>query len=113
MDRDPPAEVQRILRREVNLGCPVPDCGEPFLSWHHFDPPWHVREHHDPVGMIALCVKHHKMADANVFSPEQLRAFKQSPNETSVIATKFEWMGTQAIIRLGGCYALDWCQLQN
>jgi hypothetical protein len=36
------------LRREVNLGCPVAGCGSPFLTWHHFDPPWKLEHHHRP-----------------------------------------------------------------
>ena len=44
----------RTLRREVGFGCPV--CRSPFLTWHHFDPPYHVEEHWRHEGMIALCL---------------------------------------------------------
>src|SRR5918912_315690 len=36
VNRTPPAAVRRELRREVGFGCPVPDCGNPYLYWHHF-----------------------------------------------------------------------------
>ncbi len=111
MNRTPPAAVRRELRQEVNYGCPVPGCGEPFLSWHHFAPPWHIREHHDPAGMIALCWKHHKVADQGVFSEEELRRFKTHPNDTSAIASRFDWLARRLVIRLGGCYAVDSCQV--
>ncbi|HEY5431250.1 MAG TPA: hypothetical protein VIK04_19190 [Solirubrobacteraceae bacterium] len=77
MDRTaPPSTVRRELRREIGFCCPVEGCRSPYLTWHHFDPPWHVRQHHDPAGMVALCLQHHKEADAGAFTPEQLRAFK-------------------------------------
>jgi hypothetical protein len=53
--RTPPIAVRRKLRQEVGFACPVPDCGSPYLTWHHFDPPWHVTPQHEPAGMIALC----------------------------------------------------------
>lgn len=111
MKRDIPSEVKRILRSEVNYGCPVPSCGSPLLTWHHFDPPWHIKPHHNPEGMIALCTTHHPMADAGTFSVEQLRQFKQNPNALDTIKNKFEWYPEKCLIRLGGCYAYDWCRI--
>jgi hypothetical protein len=35
-----PEEVRRMLREQVNFGCPVSDCGHPYLMDHHFDPNW-------------------------------------------------------------------------
>jgi hypothetical protein len=110
MDRIPPLDVQRTLRREVNFGCPVPGCAEPFLSWHHFDPHWHVRQHHDPQGMIALCWKHHRMAE-KVFTSAQLRHFKSNPNQLDEVTGRFEWLGSEPLIRIGGCYAPGWCRI--
>jgi len=43
----------------------------------HFDPPWREREHHDPAGMIALCLQHHKEADAGTFTEAQLKQLKK------------------------------------
>lgn len=111
MNRDIPNSVKKVLRQEVNYGCPVPDCGSPLLTWHHFDPPWHIQNHHNPEGMIALCTKHHPMADAGTFSNEQLHSFKKSPNSLDSIKNKFEWYPQNCLIRLGGCYAFDWCRV--
>lgn len=111
MRRDPSTKVKIILRQEINYGCPIPGCGNPFLTWHHFDPPWSVKEHHDPKGMIALCTQHHPMADEGTFSNDQLRQFKTNPNPIEYIRGKFEWMSENCIIRLGGCYARDWCRI--
>lgn len=72
-----PEEVKRQLRREVGFGCPL--CRKPFLSWHHFDPPYHVEAHNRPEGMIALCLEHFAEADQGLFSPEELRRLKVSP----------------------------------
>lgn len=102
--REPPAEVKRSLREEVGFGCPVPDCREPFLTWHHFAPPWHVRQHHEPQGTIALCTKHHAMADGGVFDKAQLRAFKNASHSVEDVKAKFEWARPKQLIRLGGFY---------
>ena len=80
MDRTPPMEVRKLLRREVGFGCPVLNCGNPYLSWHHFGPPWREKQHHDPNGMIALCVEHHAKADAGTYTKEQLHSYKQQAN---------------------------------
>lgn len=109
MNRTPPDDVKRALRQEVNYGCPVQGCGEPFLEWHHFDPPWNEKEHHDPEGMIALCPKHHRQADGNVFSKEQLKEMKKNPNLKNWIIEKFPWLCKSCLIRLGGTYSVDEC----
>jgi len=111
MNRNPPVAVKKTLRKEVNFGCPVPNCGCPLLTWHHFDPPWHIQNHHNPDGMIALCTSHHPMADAETFSKDQLHSFKKSPNILESIKNKFEWYPERSLIRLGGCYACDWCRI--
>src|SRR5215211_7582447 len=76
VNRTPPIEVRRELRREVGFGCPVDGCGSPYLTWHHFDPPWKERQHHDVVGMVALCREHHDKADVGAFTRQQLRQLK-------------------------------------
>lgn len=104
MRRDPPEGVKRALREEAGFGCPVPGCREPFLTWHHFDPPWHEQHHHNSHGMIALCTKHHAMADGGVFSKQQLRKFKSSPQSVVEVRAKFEWARPKQLVRLGGFY---------
>ncbi len=74
-----PLAVRRELRREVHFGCPVPGCGSPYLTYHHFDPPWHVEPHHDPRKMIALCWRHHQTAEGGAYTVEQLRHLKGQP----------------------------------
>lgn len=102
MDRTPPIEVIRALRREVGFACPVEACGSPYLSWHHFDPPWRVREHHDPDGMIALCMEHHRHADAGLFTTAQLREMKAAHAERDQIAERFPWMRERLLTVVGG-----------
>lgn len=104
INRTPPEEVKRILREEVGFGCPVSDCRLPFLTWHHFDPPWAERHHHEPDGMVALCLQHHAMADRGVFSKAQLRTFKASPHSVEEVRAKFEWARPKQLVRLGGFY---------
>jgi len=90
MDRTPPAEVRRVLRQEVGFCCPIDGCGSPYLSWHHFDPPWREREHHDPAGMIALCLQHHKEADAGTFTEAQLKQLKKT-SASREVKGRFNW----------------------
>jgi hypothetical protein len=100
VNRIPPVEARRELRREVGFGCPVDDCGNPYLEWHHFDPPWSEREHHDPAGMVALCGEHHKKADAGAYTAEQMRAFKG--NRAALVGGRFDWMRNDLLVVVGG-----------
>src|SRR6266480_3320155 len=105
MRRTPPVDIQRTLRQEVAYGCPVNGCRQPFLTWHHFDPPWRIRQHHEPNGMIALCRQHHGFADAGGFSKEELRALKMRNYSTDSVIANFPWAKNALLIRLGGCYS--------
>lgn len=99
VNRKPPKEVRRELRREVNFKCPI--CGSPFLTWHHFDPPWKEREHHNPDGMIALCAECHGFADQGKYTKTQLRELKRNPNPS---LRKFGWQRNELVIFAGGFY---------
>ena len=105
MRRTPPESVQRELRREVGYGCPVDGCRQPFLTWHHFDPPWGIRPHHEQQGMIALCRQHHDFADAGGFSNDELRSLKTKDNSIDSVKANFPWAKMAMLIRLGGCYS--------
>ena len=105
LSRNPPDHVKRQLRREVGLGCPVPDCRKPFLSFHHFDPPWAKEHHHRPEGMVALCVEHHDAADGGAFEKSYLRALKVSGCPAADVSARFAWARSKQLIRLGGYYS--------
>jgi hypothetical protein len=100
--RTPPIAVRRELRQEVGFACPVSGCGSPYLTWHHFDPPWHETPQHEPAGMVALCLEHHKRADAGAFTPDQLREMKMQRAETTPIRGAFDWRREHLIVRAGG-----------
>ncbi len=103
MNRTPPAKVMQILRTEVGFGCPVPNCGNPYLEWHHFNPVWKDKEHHNPEGMIALCAEHHKKADVGGFTNEQLHKFKlQGKKSFEKIKGRFDWLRNKLIVVIGG-----------
>jgi hypothetical protein len=106
MNRTPPAEIRRALRAEVGFCCPVTDCGSPYLTWHHFDPPWSERHHHDADGMIALCLQHHEQADAGTFTEEQLRDLKTAGCHDAP-AGRFNWMRDELIGFIGGNFYVD------
>ena len=105
MNRNPPIHVVRELRNEVGFGCPVSDCSNPYLEWHHFDPPWHIENHHNPVGMIALCTHHHKKADGGAYTNDQLRAFKNNKAHAEKVKGQFDWLRNNLLAVVGGnCY---------
>ena len=84
MNRTPLAKIRRLLRREVGFGCLVEGCGSPYLTYHHFDPPWARRHHHELKGMLALCLQHHKEADAGAFTDSQLRQLKKRKSKSLI-----------------------------
>ena len=103
ISRTPPLEIRRQLRKEVGFGCPVPGCSNPYLMWHHFDPPWNEQQHHNPNGMIALCVEHHPKADAGAFTKEQLRELKvRAAREAHEIEGRFDWLRHNLLGIVGG-----------
>jgi len=107
VNRTPPIEVRRTLRREVGFGCPADGCGNRYLYWHHFDPPWSERQHHDPGGMIALCGKHHAKADAGAYTKEQLHQLKQTPFARGRgVAGRFDWLRHELLLVVGGSFYL-------
>lgn len=107
MDRKPPAEVIRALRKEVGFGCPVPGCANPYLEWHHFDPPFHIRNHHNLEGMIALCIEHHKKADGGAYTQEQLRELKRNKSQAEMIKGQFDWLRNDLMAVVGGNFYYD------
>lgn len=105
--RTPPKAIQRQLRREVHYGCPVEGCGSPYLSYHHFDPPYHVGRTHDPNGMIALCLAHHKQADGGAYTIEQLLEMKRHPylEMHGSLHGASPWRRRDVIFDCGGMFA--------
>lgn len=102
MERTPPQSVLEVLRREVNFGCPVQGCGEPYLTWHHFDPPWHVKQHHNPEGMIALCQTHHNLAEGGRWTKKQLKEMKRNPFvKGDSISNRFDYLRKKVVCSFG------------
>src|SRR5688500_18672588 len=103
--RDPGERIKRMLRTEVNFGCPVRSsqggCGSPLLVFHHFDPPWRGHHVHNPDGMIALCLEHHAQADAGLWTNEQLRNFKRNPYVDDAVRMPWPWTPESMVVRAG------------
>lgn len=102
ISRTQPKKIIEELLKEVNFGCPFPECGSPFLTIHHFDPKWSEKQHHDPDGMIALCPEHHNMADIGIYTKEQLRYFKKNSYIQDKIKVKWPWDPEKIVFRMGG-----------
>ena len=102
LGRTPPLEVRRHLRKEVNFGCPVDGCGMPYLTWHHFDPPWSEKEHHDPDGMTALCANHAALADGGAWTKGQIRQMKQNPFvRADQVLEQFRFLRSDVLCQIG------------
>jgi hypothetical protein len=100
--RDPYEWVKTALRQEVGFLCPVEGCGNPYLTWHHFDPPWRVEHHHRPAGMIALCRPHADKADNGSFTDEQLRELKRvGKSRAAEVRGRFDWMRQDLLAVVG------------
>jgi hypothetical protein len=106
--RTPPKAIWMALAEEVGFGCPVEGCGIPYLTWHHFDPPWKERQHHDPRGMIALCEPHHSAADVGAYTSEQLREMKaQGRDRARALEGRFEWRRRNLLAVVGGLFLYE------
>jgi len=102
MKRKPPSRVIKKLCKEVGFACPI--CGSPFLTWHHFDPPWRVKQHHNPAGMIALCPEHAAHADGGHWTITQLSQLKRPLNLDERITACWPWKPEKAVFLLGNSY---------
>lgn len=107
MNRSPDANVIKILRKESNFTCSIPGCEIPYLEFHHFDPPWHDRHHHEPEGMISLCPTHHRQADGGMWTMEQLREFKNKKEIDYTVSSKFDYLRHKFLLQAGGNYFLN------
>ncbi|MDX8447180.1 hypothetical protein [Mesorhizobium captivum] len=101
ISRTPPIEVRRRLRAEVGFGCPI--CGSPHLEYHHFNPTWAEKKHHEPQGMIALCAEHHAAADSGAFTVDQLVGLKRAIHTS--VKSSFQWRRKHTVFACGGTYA--------
>ena len=97
-----PKSVKEKLRSEVGFGCPVKDCGNPYLEYHHFDPPVHIKPHNNPKGMIALCAQHHKKADGGAYTTEQLHALKKDKANAALVKGNLDWLRKDLLAVVGG-----------
>jgi hypothetical protein len=100
LTRTPPADVRRQLRQEVGFGCPVENCGNPYLTYHHFDPPFSVEQHHDPNRMIALCWPHHNQVAA--WTVADFYEMKRNAPTRDFLRGRFEWMKHDVLTIAGG-----------
>lgn len=105
--RTPPAAVLSALREEVGFHCPADVggdiCGNPYLTWHHFDPPWRTENHHRPDGMIALCRVHADKADNGSYTDDQLRRLKtEGRGRGREVSGRFDWMRRDLLAIVGG-----------
>jgi hypothetical protein len=108
LSRTPPVDVRRQLRRESGFVCAHPDCDEPYLQYHHFDPQWHEEHHHRSEGMLALCPTHHDQADA--WDNNTLRRWKNLGPKSEAVRSKVQWTRDNTVFVVGGSIAIG-CEI--
>src|SRR3954454_125078 len=101
LSRTPPVAVRKRLRKEAAFHCAFTGCQRPYLTYHHFDPPWEKEKHHRPEGMIALCREHHDAADGGAFTNAQLHEMKEAA-KGQVVQGSILWRRETAVFHLGG-----------
>lgn len=100
--RRPSPGVLRALRREVAFCCPIRNCQLPYLEYHHFDPPFSERPHHNVEGMIALCPTHHRAADGKTYTKEDLKNLKASARDNvRAVRGDLEWRRRRLLTVVG------------
>lgn len=109
MNRYPPQNVIKILRNECIFMCSINGCDVPYLEYHHFDPPWHIENHHNTEGMIVLCPVHHRQADVGAWNIAQLHELKRANKEIdlSQVEGKFNYLRNKFLLKAGGIYAFN------
>jgi hypothetical protein len=98
-----PSSIRKYLRSEVEYGCPVLGCRNPFLEYHHFNPKYCDGQEHIKEGMIALCPNHHRMADHDRWTNEELINMKAASIREAVNGT-IDWALKDSVIIVGNNY---------
>jgi len=88
----------------VGFCCPIEGCRSPYLTYHHFDPSWADEAHHNPEGMIALCLQHHKEADVGTYTNSQFRDLKSAGRNCNPVSGSFNWKRENTLIITGSNY---------
>jgi hypothetical protein len=100
--RRPPTSVRRALCQEVGFRCPVEECGSPYLTFHHFDPPWRHKRHHDAAGMIALCSNHAAKADQHYYPDDYLQRLKREGlGRARSVEGEFDYLRRDLLVIVG------------
>lgn len=77
LQRNIPDSVARQIRQRCGFGCVI--CGDPFIYYHHFDPPFNQAREHRAEGITILCGNHHREADHGRRSIESIKARDADP----------------------------------
>lgn len=102
LGRKIPKAVRKELCSEVGFRCPIRDCGSPYLTFHHFSPPWREKHHHDPAGMIALCSNHAAKADGGYYPNEYLELLKVGRASSALpVVGEFDYLSRDLVAVVG------------
>jgi len=77
LTRDIPEPILRSVRQRCGFGCVV--CGDPFIVYHHFDPPFPEAHEHRPEGITLLCQRCHDDETRHRLAPDYVRQHNANP----------------------------------
>lgn len=77
LQRRIPDPVKRNIRQRCGFGCVI--CGNPFIVYHHFDPPFSQAREHRAEGITILCANHASEADKGRRTLEDIRKADANP----------------------------------
>ncbi len=77
LQRDIPESVARQVRQRCGFGCII--CGNPFIVYHHFDPPFNQAREHRADGISILCANHASEADHGRRSVQNIKIHDADP----------------------------------
>jgi len=102
LTRRAPKGVREELVKEVGFRCPIEGCGVPYLTFHHFGPPWKVKAHHNPAGMVALCSNHAAKADNGYYPDDHFRRLKaEGAGRAATVSGEFDYLRRNVLAMLG------------
>jgi len=77
LTRDIPEPIRRSVRQRCGFGCVV--CGDPFITYHHFDPPFKDAPAHRAEGITLLCQRCHADETHHRLAPDYVRQHNAKP----------------------------------
>ncbi len=78
LSRNVPEEVKRKVRQRCGFGCVI--CGNPIISYEHFDPPFRDARSHSADGITLLCGSCHQKTTMGLINKGTVAKYNADPS---------------------------------